>query len=171
MLDQIKHYNKLYAAGYDYSRYRKIYEVAAKLCTGHVLDCGCGYGQMGKYLKNYEGFDGAAAAIQHGVDDRLYVGDLYDPKSYKKADTYLFLEVLEHVDDQKVLSLVPKGARIVFSVPSFMCSEHLRTYGYFHLEELPIKTQKILRFNWHGRWEKRLPITPDYILLCKGIKK
>jgi SAM-dependent methyltransferase len=170
-LDQIKHYDKLYAAGYDYSRYRDTYELAAKLCEGRVLDCGCGYGQMGKYLMQYKGFDGAAAAVEKSVDKRIYHCNLYDEKCYQDADTYLFLEVLEHVDDLKVLQNVPEGKTIIFSVPSFMCYEHLRTYDAFSLAELPIKISHITRFNWHNRWEKTLPKTNDYILLCKGIKK
>lgn len=169
-LNQIKHYDKLYAAGYAFDRYNEIYETAARLCKGRVLDCGCGLGQMNHYLKNYAGFDGSNVAIKKSLSEKTFVCNLYNPKCYKNADTYLFLEVLEHVDDIRVLNLVPPGKTIVFSVPSFKCYEHVRTYTLAGLDFLPVEIKKHYRFNWHKGWTKRKPDTEDYILLCKGVK-
>jgi len=121
------HYNKIYSARpYPAEIYDEIYKAAAGHCAGRVLDLGCGTGRLRQHLPAgcaYTGVDFAGAALDAG----LVLGDIYTTP-VEAYDTYVLLEVLEHVDADKVLGRLPEGRGLVVSVPSFMCAGHLRPY-------------------------------------------
>ncbi len=81
-----------------------------------------------------KGFDFSPEAVAqckrrcpHG---RFAVGDVYDPDMYQPVDynTVIALEVLELVDDIRVLETIPPGARVIASVPDCDDGAHLRLY-------------------------------------------
>lgn len=161
------YYDKLFKEQNDFSRYDEIHKkVAEWVGDKKVLDIGCGRADVSKYIKNYQGFDFSQEAIKI-AGDKCWVGDLYDKKNYKDTDIYLCLEVLEHVDDKKVIDNI-KG-RFIFSVPSFKDPSHLRTYDERKVRNLGLKINNIIRFNWHGKWTIGED-TDNYILLVDATK-
>jgi len=170
-----EYYRKVFSAFPDMSRYSYIYECVAELCYGKVLDMGCGKGELLKHLPfqcEYKGFDFADVAKGECYE----VGDIYN-YPLEGYDTYVCLEVLEHVDDLRVLKRIPFASKVIFSVPSFPDPAHIRTYtldsmvqrfGEFFSE------MKIHRFNWDAdnrKWVFNDIETEQYILLVEAKKK
>lgn len=123
------HYDAIYSRPYPAQRYANIYSQASEWCHGKVLDMGCGTGELRAHLAStvtYDGFDFSNIALKVG----LRQGNLYT-EPLEGYDTYVLLEVLEHVDDLKVLKRIPQGKTVILSVPSFLCDGHLRTYDEF----------------------------------------
>ncbi len=135
-----EYYDVIYRNGYGTSRYNKIYDRVIEKLNGTrgVLEVGCGTGDLAKRIFDrgilYQGFDFSKEAIKQSkkkVGHRARLGDVYKKKSYKNGfdyDTIVCLEVLEHIKDLEVLSLMPKGRRIIGSVPDFGDPAHLRAF-------------------------------------------
>lgn len=150
-----KFYNDYYSthSSKELNRYRYIYKSIGDMISDgeRVLDIGCGIGILQSYIKHYAGFDFSAEAIKLSNSPKVFIGDVYDKTLYTdNYDTFISTEVLEHVDDIRVINNIPKGKRFIFSVPSFMCAAHLRTYTeqvirQRFIELLHIKY--IIRFN------------------------
>lgn len=159
------YYDELFKKQTDFSRYNEIHKlIGSWVGDKRVLDIGCGRADVAKYIKNYQGFDFSQEAIKHARN--AWVGNLYDKENYKDADIYLALEVLEHVEDKKLLDNIPKGKEIIFSVPSFKDPSHLRTYTEMDIHKFDLNIEEIVRFNWHGKWTQG-ENTDEYILLVK----
>jgi 2-polyprenyl-3-methyl-5-hydroxy-6-metoxy-1,4-benzoquinol methylase len=59
----------------------------------------------------------------------FYLGNAYDKKEFRgDYNVVIATEVLEHVDDLKVLANIKSGATFIGSVPNFGDAAHLRTY-------------------------------------------
>jgi tetratricopeptide (TPR) repeat protein len=168
-----KYYDELFKRDTDMSRYKEIQEEIAKMVGDKsVLDIGCGTGELGKYVANYSGFDFSEEAVKL-AGDRCWLGNAYDKENFKKADVMVATEVFEHLDDLKVISNIPQGQEVIFSVPSFTDPSHIRTFTEESMRErykdyFDIKS--VTRFNWYGKWTKGKD-TPSYILLVEAIKK
>jgi len=120
-----------------------LWRPALAMAEGAVFDVGCGPGHLGQ-LALAEGmtFQGGLDFSEHAVElarercpgARFWVLDatseeaaavLADP-GYRTA---LVLEVLEHVyHDLLILSAVPEGRLVVFSVPNFHTRGHVRWF-------------------------------------------
>lgn len=167
------YYREVFAVSPDMSRYAELYQAVAGRCVGRILDMGCGTGELRKhYVGDYHGFDFAGVA----VGNEFAVGDIYT-YSLEGYDTYVLLEVLEHVDDLLVMKRLPYGARVVFSVPSFPDPAHMRTYTMESMIDRfggLFSEMKIQRFNWNaaaGKWEATDNETEQYILLVEATRK
>ena len=172
-----KYYDKNFELNGDMSRYENILIGIGKLVgKSSVLDIGCGLAKLAEYIEDYTGFDFSKYAIESAKenfpDKKFFIGDAYKKGSYKKADVYVATEVLEHVDDLKVLRNIPSGQRFIFSVPSFTDPSHVRIYTEDLIRmRLPIKIKSIERFNWNkGRWDSSHKPTVNYILLVDSVK-
>ena len=174
---QSDYYNKLFTNNSDMSRYKAIHELIGKLVGNSVaLDVGCGTAELQKYIKQYYGFDFSKEAIKIANNSNAWLGDVYDEKNYDDCGIEIFVitEVLEHVNDRKVLANVPQGKKVICSVPSFDDPGHLRTYDIetvHHRFDDYLEITKIRRFNWVGKWELGGQDTASYILLIEGVKK
>jgi len=173
------YYNKLYA-NHNPARYVNIYKRIGELVKdkGQVLDCGCGTADLSKYIDSncYKGFDFSEEAIKHAVSHNVFVGDIYHiSEIFTNKPVYVFCEVLEHVDDLRVLGNIPSGSMIIGTVPSFADASHLRRFTERILRNRykdMLKIDILERFNWHNRiWEYGGTITKDHITLFTGIKK
>lgn len=166
------YYNELFKRDTDMSRYEAIYKKIQELVGDKsVLDIGCGLAQLSEFIPNYSGFDFSEYAIGQIKDKDVWVGNAYESKNYKDRDVYVCSEVLEHVDDLKVLENIKKGQRFIFSVPSFKDPSHLRTYTKETLNRLPIDIKEVYRFNWKDKkWVLGGKDTNSYILLVDCYK-
>jgi SAM-dependent methyltransferase len=129
--ERAKKYNRHYTG----VRWLPMFEKASTLIKGSVLELGCGVGQFAHLLydkgyKKYLGIDFSEQAIirckklgLNGFD--FYQDDIYTCLEYEIFDTIVALETLEHLDDLKVLNSVPKGKRLVISLPTFNNDAHL----------------------------------------------
>ena len=126
-----------YNCHYKESRYYPMWQEVIKLTspTDFILEIGCGTGQFARMLidtgrTRYLGFDFSNHAISlcSGINAIEY--DAYRPDIYKSAryGIVIALEVLEHIDDMKVLGLIRKGVNIIFTVPEFDDPAHLRLF-------------------------------------------
>lgn len=161
------YYDKLFDRDNNMSRYEEIYKKIGSLVGDkNVLDIGCGLAELSKYVKNYKGFDFSNKAVELSGNPNVWVGNAYDRTNYKKTDVYVATEVLEHLDDFKVINNIPRGARFIFSVPSFSDPSHLRTYTEEIVKSRPLHINKIYRYNWdNNKWTEGGKGTPSYILL------
>jgi glycosyltransferase involved in cell wall biosynthesis len=164
-----EYYDAAYSASRDMSRYELLLKEAALWSRGRVLDVCCGTGELSKYIDDYQGIDFSKEAIKD--NPKLRYGDVFSEK-LEGYDTYVILEALEHLDDLALLNLIPEKSHVVFSVPSFTCPSHVRTYSEDIVRsrfEGVLTIDRILRFNWTGRrWDPTHLDTPSYILLVNA---
>jgi len=179
-----KYYDNIYSQDYDTSRYENIYKSVKDIINyDSILDIGCGIGELSKYFESekYQGFDFSTSAVSKAnknYDDKIfYTGSVYNKNNYLYADWYVMLEVLEHVDDLKLLENIDSGQKLIFTVPSFPDPAHLRTYTREIVQERYkdiLEIVKIYRYNWDNEndcWSLNAPETEQYILLVNAIKK
>lgn len=148
-------YKKLdnYSLYWRESNHAPLYEAVCRLMTkdNHVLDIGCGTGQMANALletescKWYTGFDFSRVAIEkakqatrgfNNID--LFVGDAYNlgglsEQFFSTVDCVLITETLEHLDDIKVLEKLKSlySGKVIISVPPTDDPAHVRVYPTF----------------------------------------
>lgn len=136
------YYDEIYARGYNTSGYYPLYqgilEMLDSFSSPRVLEIGCGVGDLGKLISDsgypYRGFDFSEEAVRCSrelcPEAKFWQGDAYEPANYAPHDynVAIALEVLEHVDDFKVLECVPPGVRFIGSVPDYNDVAHLRIY-------------------------------------------
>jgi len=162
-----KIYNEFYkqhGAGVHSDPYR--FRETAKLCKGRVLDIGCGTGDLADYYKGeYLGIDISDVAIKLARESRrkdasFMVSDLLEPQEFllKKYDTFVIAEVLEHIDDDKVLMenikhCAKDNATIIISVPNgdrVPDENHLRTFTVPELRKKFSPFGRVHFHNWLG---------------------
>lgn len=106
-----------------------------------VADFGCGVGQFASMARkrNVEyvlGVDFSEVAIERAktmnpdISGVFQCLNLFNPSIYlKEYDVAVFCEVLEHIiEDKKIISFVPPGKRIIFSLPTFGAHSHVRKF-------------------------------------------
>lgn len=118
--------------------YRPLWtRTAALVGTGQiVVELGCGTGRLGSILaprsRSYVGLDFAPRLIEEAR--RFAPGVTFEVCDLRTdpippATVYVANEVLEHLDDDLALiERLPRGAGIVFSVPSFDSASHVRFF-------------------------------------------
>jgi SAM-dependent methyltransferase len=133
--------------------------------SGVVIDVGCGTGATIASLSDrYEcaGIDPSEVAIDHarrrfpGVNFLHGAGPGGLGDLATRADAFLLMDVLEHVEDDRellfeVVELLPPGGHILITVPADMrlWSEHDVSHGHYRRYD-----PQMLRAVWHG-----LPVT------------
>jgi predicted TPR repeat methyltransferase len=174
-----KFYDKLFAEHRDLSRYHAIYQsisAAAENCR--VLDIGCGIALLAGYVPWYAGFDFAEQTIAkaRAAGRNVWVGNALEKCNYREADLYVATEVLEHIDrDVDVIHNIPSGKRVIFTVPSFDCEGHVRTYDeakVINLYARLLDIHRISRFVWRNdAWVQSTHKTEPYILLVEAVRR
>jgi len=174
-----EYYDKLFEKDTDMSRYDEIYKKIGEMVgNGDVLDIGCGLAELSTFLKpeQYCGFDFSEKTINKLGDMYVWVEDAttVDYKSLDNFDYFVLTEVLEHTDDYAIITRIPSGQKIIFSVPSMKNPSHVRVFSEKIVRSryrglIDIKT--ITRFNWiDKKWVEGGKETPEYILLVEGVK-
>ena len=146
-------YNKLYQSGGFKGEYLKspkssiyypIWNAILKNLTEKdiILELGCGAGQLAQLIINsgfnYRlGIDISMVAISlaqirnQNDTERFQVGNIYDDYWYSAPgiNTIIMTEVLEHLnDDLKIVSMIPKGCKVLLSLPNFDSASHVRFF-------------------------------------------
>lgn len=136
------HYSKL--SEYQIELYKNILDMVKKFpCNVDICEIGCGSGQIANMLfdngyRNYTGIDFSSEAIRKAQNtnqvfkDKFICADAFSyirTKDFNNQTLFLCFEVLEHIGkDCELLEMLPSGANIIFSVPSFKSFNHLRTF-------------------------------------------
>ena len=127
------------------SPWLSVYAHAADLLAtrdGPICDIGCGTGRLARLLwlrgeRAYVGLDFSSARIDEArrycPDLDFSVADLYEPEVRQRLADYqrfVALEFLEHVeDDLGVIEAMPRGALVVFSIPTYDSAGHVRWFS------------------------------------------
>lgn len=131
-------YKEHYKKSMYYPVWQRIVAILKNLSDPHILEIGCGTGQLAHYLydegfKNYRGFDISEEAIRIAKSkssQRFYVGNVYDKANYvKDYSLVIATEVFEHLaEDIGIINNLKKGTKLIFSIPTFYCKGHLRWF-------------------------------------------
>lgn len=128
-----------------------------------IIDLGCGPGYFAheiykKGYKNYLGIDFSnkiivkAKEIEKNFEfivKNLLDNDIVD--IYNKYEFFIILEVLEHVtNDFKLISNIPKGKTIIFSVPNFDSKGHVRYFN--NINEVINRYKNNFDFLYKSTW-------------------
>ena len=133
-------YDRFYAedhpAGACGAVYDQALEFLGRFQSPSVLEVGCGLGDLARRITQqgipYRGFDLSPVAVDRcrsaGLSVR--VASAYDPEAYEPVDysVIVAIDVFEHLDDRRAAALFPRGAHVIFSVPDFVETSHLRAY-------------------------------------------
>jgi 2-polyprenyl-3-methyl-5-hydroxy-6-metoxy-1,4-benzoquinol methylase len=136
------YYDAIYNQGYNtrnyYPLYNEVLRMIENIPSPRILETGCGVGDLGKMIIEkgypYRGFDFSEAAVECSQKlcpgGNFFVGDAYDPRYYTPFDYNIVvaLEVLEHIDDFRMIENIPTGVTLIASVPNYDDPAHLRLY-------------------------------------------
>ena len=169
-----KYYNDIYSDDYPAEKYIPIYEIiiryikSLKLDQINILDVGCGVGEFANQIQNidyndYLGFDFSQNALNQAkkklpdISSRFILHDCYKMSQIDyDYNIAVAVEVLEHLDDMKIIKQLKSGSYLIGTLPNFWASNnaHLRIYKnkfsiymrfYKHLKILKWKKYKITR--------------------------
>ena len=143
-----KYYDKVYSEDYPSEKYIPIYKIIISYINSlnidniNILDVGCGVGEFAKQLQDldfhtYLGFDFSKNALAQAKNRLPHFSDrfmLHD--CYKLAEIdydyniSVAVEVLEHLDDIKIIKQLKPGSYLVGTLPNFWAANnaHLRIY-------------------------------------------
>ena len=149
-----EHYDDVYMVGgweqiyfrnpFDVPFYSKLWSsVASEILQSEdveqITDLGCGPGHLPYILRSvgidtpYTGYDFSKVAIEmaemrHLPDCTFINKNLYD-MSDLPVSLFTCLEVLEHIEkDLELVAQIPTGCRLLFSVPTYDSSGHVRKF-------------------------------------------
>lgn len=138
-----EYYDAIFARGYVTRGYYPLYEQVLRMIEQPgpprgVLEIGCGVGDLGRMIVErgypYRGFDFSPVAVECSrklcPEGKFVTGDAYNSSAYlpHDYDTVVALEVLEHLDDIRIIENIPAGVRLIASVPDYDDVAHLRLY-------------------------------------------
>lgn len=141
--DQVYSESKQYRGPPEDSVYYPVWRTVLKLIHGksRILDLGCGPGQFAelciKARHTYTGLDWSQEAINLARAKKLSSAQFIlvdvekDPSLINTLnyDVATFIEFLEHVKkDLEILSHVPRGRKVILTVPSYGGIEHFRHF-------------------------------------------
>ena len=143
-----KYYNEIYSEDYPAEKYIPIYDIVIKYINSlhldeiNILDVGCGVGEFANQIQNisyanYLGFDFSQNALNQAkkrvpnLADKFILHDCYKLSEINyKYNIAIAIEVLEHLDDMKIINQLKSGSYLIGTLPNFWASNnaHLRIY-------------------------------------------
>ncbi|MCX6827194.1 MAG: methyltransferase [candidate division Zixibacteria bacterium] len=136
------YYDSIFDRGYNtcnyYPLYNEVLQMISQISSPHILEVGCGVGDLGKMIVEkgypYRGFDFSEVAVkcsqQLCPQGNFSVGDAYNIQCYlpRNYNIVVALEVLEHINDLRMIENIPNGVALIASVPNYDDPAHLRLY-------------------------------------------
>lgn len=131
---------KIYDAGIRLTQRPKILKEFKRQVgkNNSVFDVAAGYGRMASYVdetNEYQGIDLNDISIIHARKLNLNVkkGNIFDKDSYKKCDVYILVDVVHHIEPDKLVNLFnlvfsSAKSKVVILEPSFVNLE--AKYGF-----------------------------------------
>jgi len=162
-----EYYDEIYSEEYPSEKYIPIYKIIlsyidyTKLGKKNILDIGCGIGEFAKELQNQEfdnylGFDFSENAINKAksklpnISNNFIIHDCYNLNAIKyDYNISVAVEVLEHLDDIKIIKQLKKESYFIGTLPNFWASNnaHLRIYkSKLHIYARFHKYLKVLKW-------------------------
>jgi 2-polyprenyl-3-methyl-5-hydroxy-6-metoxy-1,4-benzoquinol methylase len=138
-----EYYNDIYDNEFDQTRYHAIYDRILEWVKDkenpRVLEVGCGCSDLSIMMVNnnipYQGFDFSQKALDQlakkspATREKCKLANAYDDENYSgDYNTVVAVEVMEHLDDLRVLENIPPGKNVILSLPDYMAWSHLRVY-------------------------------------------
>lgn len=164
--------------------YRWIHKIIGKYLKNRIADLGCGRGFMLKVINEQQGgelllgIDGSLENIDNNVlwnrqsekiilRHRDFGSYSFDDLANFEVDTVILLDVLEHIEDDKILletmhKVLPEQGRLIVKVPAVkslygsidVASEHFRRYSRKELKDkaegVGFKTLRLRYMNLFG---------------------
>jgi 2-polyprenyl-3-methyl-5-hydroxy-6-metoxy-1,4-benzoquinol methylase len=125
----------------EHSRHSGLYKAVLSLLNHNerIFEVGCGTGQFAEMIINsgfnyVQGFDFSEVAVNMSKSrtgkDLFQVGDIIDWDFNRfEYSTVIALEVFEHINgDIDAIKRIPKGTRLIFSLPTFDDQAHVRYF-------------------------------------------
>lgn len=151
-----------------------------------VIDLGCGAGHFARVLEkmgfegSYHGFDfskvsiGMARGLVNSREFNFTIADLYKHPFWKQINgktIFTAFEFLEHIEgDLDVISKIPKGSYVIFSVPSFDSRGHVR--HFLNEGEVLDRYSGLINIEKIEKFKKAQKDRDDlYIYLFAGVKR
>lgn len=127
------------ASGYE-SSYSTLFNTVISCLDGgdNIVELGCGTGQLAEMIidKGYnyiQGVDFSPEGVRIATDrcgGKFVVCDLNDYE-IPECNCIVSTEVFEHIiNDLKILERIKQGVKVVFSVPEFDYSSHVRHFPF-----------------------------------------
>lgn len=146
-----RNYNVHYTSCNYLSMWRDILKFINK--NDSIIELACGPGQFADLLyeygvRKYKGYDFSSRAIEMAYENcpefNFAKKDLFEfIPDYSDTDLIIILEFLEHVDDDiSILKLIPSGKNILFTVPSFDGTAHVRYFN--NIDEINQRFIKVI---------------------------
>jgi len=176
---------KYYNVRFEDSIYCNIWSRCLSVLSLHssskVLGLGCGTGRLARKiiefgLQSYIGIDFSKVAIKmskrhcHDLLGKTVRFDVQDVMELRWKDLHyshvVATELLEHVaDDLLVAKSIVSGTRVIFTVPDFICSSHVRAYK--NEADIRKRFSKLISFE---RIEA-LPRLNKTVFVCAGVRR
>lgn len=167
------YYDSILKSDKTMDRYDEIHDrIVEKAGADKCVDAGCGDGRLLNRLPvGSYGFDFSEYGVTK-AGERAFIDSVYTHE-YKDGYTLVMTEVLEHVDDIKAIDRIPPGTRCILSVPSFLCTGHVRMYtkkSFMRRLGKYFKDVSFEYFYFNKKWTKDAPYTNDYIMLIEATR-
>lgn len=171
-----------YTCHYVDSVYYPCWSKAIDYVSGRVLELGCGTGQFADMLKEnkkceYIGIDLNEEWInfaKENYDMDFRVMDIFQVDWQKtKVNTVVAFQVFEHLaKDRELIKRIPRGTKIIFSVPNFWSKDHVRVYpDKRSIKDRYSTLMKIRSIDRFVTLKREMPLISNLIFLCYGIKR
>jgi 2-polyprenyl-3-methyl-5-hydroxy-6-metoxy-1,4-benzoquinol methylase len=139
-MKQADYYDNVFNTDYagDKGAFENVHNEMLKMYQGgKVLDIGCGTGNFLKKLKDIgvigDGLDFSSVGLKKTQEkcpeSKLFLLEANKADIYNNYEVFVMSEFLEHIDDDRgLISKLPKGSKVIVSVPTFDWVSHVRFF-------------------------------------------
>jgi 2-polyprenyl-3-methyl-5-hydroxy-6-metoxy-1,4-benzoquinol methylase len=157
--------------------YKKVITLIDFTKNPRILDIGCGTATFVNFLKeinytNYTGVDFSDVIIKFSkkrfpeynfICENITTSSFLK-KTFRNFDIFVGFEVLEHIHaDLQIISEIPEGKELIFSIPNFDCVSHVRYFKDFN--QIKKRYSKLLNIDDSNMFEFKLNDIQTFFLI------